>query len=188
MDEMADSAKLDKAIADAHSLQAEHLSCWWSPCDSAERVAADAETLNRAGEKVSAAGLKLCYHNHDQELRNVFDGKRALDLLVEKTQPGKVFFEIDVAWVTFGGGNPVDVIHALGDRVPAIHMKDLASMDERGQFTSVGTGLVDVVASAQAAWDVSAGWIIYEQDRPHRLTGMESAQASYLNMKELGIA
>src|SRR5690242_14775749 len=52
-----------------------------------------AATLNRLAGPVSAAGMRLAYHNHDFELREQ-NGKTGLDTLLEQTDPA-VNFELD---------------------------------------------------------------------------------------------
>lgn len=178
---------LDQIIRTAQALGAEHITEWWRPCESKEQVLQDAAFFNEVGAKISAAGLKLCYHNHDHEFKTVFDGQRCLDILIENTEPGNVFIELDVAWVTYGGEDPVEYLAQHGSRIPVIHLKDIADINERGQFTAVGTGCVKVKESVEAALAVGVKWVIVEQDRPNNLTPMESITASYLNIKELGL-
>jgi sugar phosphate isomerase/epimerase len=150
-------------------------------------VLQDCELFNKAGKVVSEFGLKFCYHNHDHEFKNVFDGTRAIDLLFANTDPKCVHFEIDVAWVTYGGEDPVAFLNAHKGRIPVIHLKDIADLSQRAKFTAVGTGAVKVKGSVEAAVANGARWVVVEQDAPNNLTGMESVQASFLNIKELGL-
>src|SRR5579883_466717 len=46
-----------------------------------------AEILNEIGETVKQSGLQLGYHNHNFEFDEKFDGKAALDILFEETDP-----------------------------------------------------------------------------------------------------
>jgi sugar phosphate isomerase/epimerase len=178
---------LDKIIADAHALQSPRVSVWWGPCESKESLLRDAELYNTAGARLAAEGVKLCYHNHEHEFRAVFDGLYALDVLAAHTDPRAVFFEIDVAWVAFGGEDPVRVLKRMAGRVPAIHVKDLFGLQERGQFTAVGTGVVDVQASVRTALDTGVEWVVVEQDRLRNLSTLETITVSYLNLKEAGL-
>jgi len=179
--------QLDKVIREAKSLQSSRASVWWAPCDTRDAVLADAELYNKAGAKLAAEGIKLCYHNHHHEFRNVFNGVCALDILAANTDPAAVYFEIDIAWVTVGGEDPVRRLRNFGSRVPAIHVKDIFGLDAKGQFTTVGTGLVKVRESVQAAIDIGVEYVIVEQDRLRHLTTWETVTASYLNLKETGL-
>lgn len=178
---------LDQLIEDATAAGAEHIILWWAPCDSRDVLLQDAEFYNKIGEKCAANGLKFCYHNHDHEFKNTFDGEYGLDILMANTDPQCVSFELDVGWVTYGGLDPVAYLKEHAGRFPVIHLKDVADVDERGTFTAVGTGVLDVSAVVTAALGTGTNWVVVEQDRVHNLTPMESVTASFLNIKELGL-
>jgi len=179
--------ELDQVVADAHALEAPRVSVWWGPCETKESVLQDAELYNAAGARLAAEGITLCYHNHEHEFRTAFNGVYALDVLAEHTDPQALSFEIDVAWVTFGGADPVAVLRRMAGRVPAIHVKDLWGLDERGKFTAVGTGVVKVQEAVQAAIETGVEWVVVEQDTLRNLTAFETITVSYLNLKEAGL-
>jgi len=180
--------RLDPALADAAAAGAGHVIVYWGPCESKDQLLADAERYNRAGEKAADAGRKLCYHNHDHEWRTVFDGRPALSWLLEHTDPRYVHFELDVGWVLYGGADPVEVLCTHADRIALVHLKDVADLSERGTFTAVGTGVLDVRGVIEAGLAGGIEWFVVEQDRPHRLSGWQSVTASILNLRELGLA
>jgi sugar phosphate isomerase/epimerase len=180
--------ELERVIRDAHALQAKNVACYWGPCESKEQILRDAELYNKAGTVLARAGLRLCYHNHEHEFKTTYDGVYALDLLAANTDPQAVFFEIDVAWVTFGGENPVNVLRRYAGRVPAIHVKDLWGLEERGRFTTVGTGLVDVRGSILTARETGVEWAVVEQDEVRNLDAWQTITVSYLNLKEQGLS
>ncbi len=179
--------RLDGIIADAKALQSPRVTVWWAPCETREDVLQDAALYNAAGARLAAEGLTLCYHNHEQEFRNVFDGVPALDVLARHTDPAALAFELDVAWITFGGADPVAVLQKMAGRVPAIHVKDLYGLGKRGEFTAVGTGVVRIQDSVQAALETGVEWIVVEQDTLRNLTALETITVSYLNLKEMGL-
>ena len=76
------------------------------------------------------------------------------------------------------------VIQRMASRVPAIHVKDLYGLGERGQFTTVGTGVVKVKESVQAAVAAGIEWAVVEQDKLRNLTAFETITVSYLYLKE----
>ena len=178
---------LDEIVAEAKALQSPRVSVWWGPCESRESLLRDAELYNSAGKRLAEEGLKLCYHNHEHEYRTAFNGVTALDILAEHTDPEALYFELDVAWITFGGADPVSVLKRMAGRVPAIHVKDLYGLEERGQFTAVGTGVVKVKESVQAAIDTGIEWVVVEQDHLRNLTSFETITLSYLYLKEAGL-
>ncbi len=178
---------LEEIIAKAQALQTKRVTVWWAPCDSRQSVLDDAALYNTAGARLAAEGITLCYHNHHHEFLNVFDGVYALDLLAAHTDPAALQFVVDVAWVAFGGEDPVRVIKRLQGRVASVHLKDLSRLDERDHFTALGTGVVDIQSSTRAAIETGVEWVVVEQDRLRHLSAMETVTLSYLYMKESGL-
>lgn len=179
--------RLDEVRRRAISTGAGRVSVWWSEADSRESLLRDAELYNSAGSKLIVDGLRLCYHNHDQEFRNVIDGVYALDVLASNTDPKAVFFTIDVGWAAVGGEDPARVVRRLAGRIPVIHAKDFADVHDRTSFTSVGTGAVDMKAALQAAEESGVEWAIVEQDRLRNLSAFETVTAAGLYLRELGV-
>lgn len=181
-----DMGKLDGLIEEAHIYGCRYLVTFWAPCDAREQVLTYAEFFNKAGAKLKENGLTLCYHNHDHEFRGVFDGERGIDILFNNTDPDLVKAEIDVAWVHFGGADPIQHIEAFKGRAPLIHIKDIYSDEVRGAWTEVGTGIVDITGSIEAGVRCGADWFIVEQDQPRDLAPLESIKASIDNLKKMG--
>ena len=173
---------LDTVIEHATALDCRYVVMFWAPCESRESVLELAQTLDRAGEKLSKHGLTLCYHNHDHEF-TTFDGEAGIDILLGNTRPEYVQAEVDIAWVLFGGTDPAAHLRAYSGRCPLIHVKDIYSVEERGAWTEVGTGLVDLPAAVEAAIEGGAQWFIVEQDQPRDLAGLDSIRVSYQNLK-----
>ena len=61
------------------------------------------------------------------------------------------------------------------------------SLEERGRFTAVGTGIVKVREAVQAAIETSVEWVAIEQDQLRNLAAFETIAVSYLNLKEAGL-
>lgn len=177
---------LDDLAEKAKVLDCKYIVTYWGPCDSVEQVKADVEAYDAIGAQCRTHGLKFCYHNHDHEFKTIFDDQRAIDVMMAHSDPEHLFFELDVAWVQYGGDDPIAFMNQHAARIPIVHLKDVADLDERGRFTSIGTGCVDINGVMQAATDLGMAWAIVEQDRVNRLTPMESVQASALNLKEWG--
>jgi sugar phosphate isomerase/epimerase len=179
---------LDGLIARAQALQTRNVINYWGPCESKHQLLADARLYDQAGAVLRQAGLRLCYHNHEHEFKTTYNGLYALDIYAEHTDPGNLFFEVDIAWVTYGGEDPARVLRRYAGRVPIIHVKDLWSLHERDLFTSVGTGVVRVNEALLAAAEAGVEWAVIEQDRLRNLSAFETITASYLNVKEFGFS
>jgi sugar phosphate isomerase/epimerase len=100
-----------------------------------------AALFNRAAEQAKRAGLRFAYHNHDFEIRPI-DGTRPLDLLLSSTDPKLVDFEMDLYWVVFGGGSPLDFFRRYPKRFPMVHVKDSAGPPDN-KMVDVGQGKID---------------------------------------------
>lgn len=125
--------ELDKdpqAVAEtAKKLGSKFVMCAWVP--HAERgnfTLADAqkavEVFNRAGKVLKENGLTFCYHAHGYEFQPYGKGT-LLDYIFENTDPKYVFFEMDIFWVQFGGGDPVALLKKYGKRWRLMHLKDM---------------------------------------------------------------
>ena len=135
--------------------------------------------LNSMGEKIKAADMQFCYHNHAFEFEKA-DGQVLYDVLMQETDPDLVKAEVDVYWVVRGGVDPVQHIKKYNGRVPLLHMKDMDPSDE--SFAPVGTGSIDLKAIAEAGKASGTVWYIVEQDRTKR-PPLEAVEISLNNLK-----
>ncbi len=99
-----------------------------------------ADDFNRAGEAARAAGLRFGYHNHDWEHRALVDGTVPIDLLLERTNPAVVDWQMDIFWTVHGGADPARYLSGASGRVTSVHVKD-RSPD--GRMVDVGAGVID---------------------------------------------
>ena len=136
------------------------------PADAAGWTALG-EELAALSATLQAEDMTLAYHTHDFEMAE-FDGRTALEIMMEAAGP-EVLAELDLAWVTRGGLDPVEYLGRFDNRVFAIHAKDNApegeAEDERG-FKALGEGTLDWAAILPAAEEAGAQWYIIEHDQP----------------------
>lgn len=124
--------------------------------------------LDRIGAKLKKHNMTLAYHNHDFEMKK-FDGKTALEVMLDAAKNGNVKLEMDAAWVSRGGQDPVAMLHRLAGHVITIHVKDnsgIGTHDDERNFTVAGQGLLswnDILLSAKA---VGVKWFVVEHDLP----------------------
>jgi len=131
-----------------------------------------AASLNRAGEKARAAGLRFCYHNHAFEFESV-EGQPLFHTLIAETDPKTVGFEVDCFWVSVAGHDPAEVIAHLSGRVPLLHLKDKAEGTPvrynesvpKETFKEVGHGVIDWAQVLKAADKAGAERYFVEQDQ-----------------------
>jgi len=179
-----------KVLDDNDALGSKLIICPWMP--EARRKDADgwravAKALNQAGRACHEHGIDFAYHNHSFEFQK-FDGdKNGLDILFENSEPHLVKAEIDVYWVKHGGEDPVARINKLGDRVVALHLKDMASGDDK-KFAEVGAGVLDFKAILDAATKHGVRYGAVEQDSTYGKDPLAAIKTSYENLKKLGAA
>ena len=136
--------------------------------DSRAQWKAFAGRLNTLGEKLRKDGMQLAYHNHNFEMKK-YDGVTGLEILFNNTQPENLKLEMDAAWVSRGGQDPVRFLEAYPGRVFAIHAKDNASIgirDDEMNFAPLGEGLLDWKTILPAAQASGVKWFIIEHDKP----------------------
>lgn len=134
--------------------------------------------LDTLGSEARTLGHPLAFHSHTGTF---VETHRELDRLLAETDPAAVGVCLDVGHYTVGGGDPVEAIEGLGDRIVHVHLKDVAAAPlerlRRGElggfldalrarlFTELGNGVLDVpgIVDALVARDY-AGWLMVEQD------------------------
>ena len=105
-----------------------------------------AEHLETAGEIARREfGLQFFYHNHDFEFLNRFNGRPAYDILLNETSRRNVRFQLDLFWITEGGGNGVTYLSADPGRYVSYHVKDHVWGDRLNaqDFEDAGPGMLD---------------------------------------------
>ena len=112
-------------------------------------------------------------------------GKYALDVLLENSDPELVKLEVDVYWVKHGGDDPVARMTRLGQRVVALHLKDMAAGPDQ-KFAEVGTGILDFKAILAAAEKTGAKYGAVEQDETYGTPPLDAIRTSFENLKKLG--
>jgi sugar phosphate isomerase/epimerase len=166
--------KLPAALEDARKRGFEYVVCpWIEPRDrgGVEMIRKLGQTLNIAGELCRKAGMRLCYHNHAFEYQPTPDG-RLLDVLMKTADPQLVSLELDVMWARVAGVDPVGVLQQYGDRIPLVHLKNVAPGVEprfnenipRAAFRELGNGAVDIPAVLRAAKQAGVKHYFVEQD------------------------
>jgi sugar phosphate isomerase/epimerase len=179
--------KIDQVVEDAQTLGLEMVVCPFLPEDRRKDAAgyvATAKVLEAAGLQLHQYGPILAYHNHNFEFQK-FGGKYGMDILLENTQPHLVAAEIDVYWVKFAGVDPVEYLNKTGERVRALHLKDMLPGEEK-RFAPVGTGVIDFKAVLATAEKIGVRYGIVEQDRTYDQATLDAIRISLENLKKLG--
>lgn len=115
--------------------------------------------FNAAGKVLAEHGITLCYHAHGYEFKKQDDGTTLLDYMMANTKPEYVSFEMDIFWIHFGGGDPVDLLKKYQGRWKLMHVKDmkkdikkdLTGLTDPEHDVALGTGQLDIKAILKTA-------------------------------------
>jgi sugar phosphate isomerase/epimerase len=174
----------DAVITDMHALECAHAILPMAPPEQhrdGATVATLAGSLNRWGELCNQEGVTFSYHNHDFEFAPLH-GTTMWEVLVGETDPELVYFELDLYWVRYGGADPETLLSDLGDRIPLVHLKDMASDEQRSDLP-VGEGTMPWNRLLEAADAARVQWYVAEQDNPRN--ALEDVRISLQSMREL---
>ncbi len=133
---------IDRELDAARTIGHDWILVAWTP-EEMRRTLDDwrriADVFNGLGEAARGAGLRFGYHNHDFEIRPM-EGRMPLEVLMEGTDPALVDLELDLFWITHGGGDPVRFLERWPGRVKLVHVKDRTP---DGRMVDVGAGVID---------------------------------------------
>jgi inosose dehydratase len=164
-------------------------------------------TLAGAVREIAAAcrplGLRVSFHHHVGSFVETPEEVERLLALVDHESAGLC---LDTGHLTWGGGDPVDVVRRHAGRISHLHLKDVqrerlqravrdgldfASAVRSGIFVPLGQGGIDYPAVFAALAEAGySGWIVAEQDRlgampPDLGTPYEGARASRQFLRSL---
>jgi sugar phosphate isomerase/epimerase len=136
-----------------------------------------AEQFNRIGESAARQGVRFAYHNHGNGLQPL-NGTVPFELLMQNTDPAKVFFQMDIFWMTAGGVNVVDYLKKFKGRFKLMHVKDMSQrvrfsgdggdskqwIDLFPYLTNAGSGVLDVKSILSEAQKSGVEHFIIERD------------------------
>jgi len=123
-------------------------------------------TLEKIGEAANAAGMKLLFHNHADELKNTYGGKTILENIMDDVAPGLLYLEPDFGWMQIGGAEPMFFADRYENRCPVVHFKDFIPAGDGFLFRPTGYGVVDYAALYEkiSSFDVQPEWYVLDHD------------------------
>jgi sugar phosphate isomerase/epimerase len=174
----------EAVITHMHTLDCAHAILPMAPPEQhghENKLSSLAGSLNRWGELCRQEGVTFSYHNHDFEFAPL-GGTTMWDILVRETDPELVYFELDLYWVRYGGADPELLLSDLGDRIPLVHLKDMAQDEQRSDLP-VGDGTMSWNGLFEAADAAGVQWYVAEQDNPK--DALEDVRISLQSMRDL---
>ncbi|TAL42310.1 MAG: sugar phosphate isomerase/epimerase [Chitinophagaceae bacterium] len=153
----------------------EFLVCANTPITTMDDIKVSIEVLNKTDEACKKAGIGFAYHNHDAEFRAV-EGQIPYELFLSQT---KMQMELDLAWATKGGKDPVELFKQHSGRFPLWHVKDLDA--KRETVLPVGEGTIDYKRIFDAASTSGMKHFFVEHDMPKDPLASITTSYNYLN-------
>ncbi len=135
-----------------------------------------ADEINTMGERASAAGLTMAYHNHDFEFDTFGTDRPAYFDFVERLDPDLVALELDLFWAAVAGYDPVALFERYPGRFPLWHVKDGRGPDMTQ--TVVGAGTMDWPRIFAASETAGLEHAFIEADSPPNDESLAFAEAS----------
>jgi sugar phosphate isomerase/epimerase len=140
-----------------------YLVCANIPASTTEEVAEAVRILTQAGETCRKAGLQLVYHNHDWEFKTVGDNT-PYEVFLSEVPAELMRMELDLAWVTKAGVDPVELFRKHPGRFPLWHVKDIDA--DLLTLRPVGQGSIDFKRIFQEAGTAGLVYPFVEHDMP----------------------
>lgn len=103
--------------------------------NTAGQMKVECDLMNLIGEEANKRDIKFGYHNHSFEFELIPETDQMIeDFLIANTDADKVFFQMDVYWVTEGKQDPVAYLKKYPKRFKVLHIKDDYVIGEGGRI------------------------------------------------------
>jgi sugar phosphate isomerase/epimerase len=190
-------AKFPAVIEASKTIGLEYIVCPWIPEElrkSPDIWKQASGKFNRCGEQSKKAGMQFAYHNHWFEFLPV-DGKLPYDILLEMCDKDLVKMELDLCWITLGGGDPLKYFDRYPGRFPLVHVKDMKKLpqvsasggqnfgDRLKDMTEVGSGIIGWKRIFAQAEKAGIQHYIVEHDKAQ--APFDSIKTSYDYLRQL---
>jgi sugar phosphate isomerase/epimerase len=157
-----------------------YLVCSSIPVNTMDEIKTAVEVFNKSGEACKKNHVQFAYHNHTTEFDSV-EGHRPFDYILANTDKNLVKMELDLAWATKAGQDPLELFKLHPGRFPLWHVKDLDKTTKNP--TQVGNGYIDFKRVFEHAGQSGMKYFFIEQDGAKQ--PIEDVTTSYNNLKKI---
>jgi len=154
--------------------------CSSIPVSTMDEIKEAAEVFNKTGEACKKVGVQFAYHNHTTEFDTI-EGNRPFDYILKNTDSNLVKMELDLAWATKAGQDPVELFSLHPGRFPLWHVKDLDKISKNP--TQVGNGYIDFKRIFKNAKSSGMKYFFVEQDGAKQ--PIEDVTTSFKNLRKI---
>ena len=141
-----------------------------------------ADEFNKCGEIARKNGIRFAYHNHDYSFIPM-DGVLPQDIMMDRTDPALVDFEMDIYWVTAAGIDPIDYMKRYKNRFKLCHVKDYTKIVTGHESCILGKGTIDFKKVLHEGSKLGLAYYIVEQEAYTGTNELDAAKAdaAYMN-------
>ena len=101
------------------------------------------EDFEKPIQKIHDAGMLFMYHNHSFEFEHLANGQTIMDKLLSFFPADYMGITADTYWLQHAGVDLYDWLEAHADRMPCMHLKDMAVVRDVSRFGSIGSGNIN---------------------------------------------
>ncbi|HEY4110890.1 sugar phosphate isomerase/epimerase [Puia sp.] len=159
-----------------------YLVCSSIPVNTLDEIKIAAEVFSKTGAACKKVGVQFAYHNHTTEF-DLVEGHRPFDYILSNTDKNEVKMELDLAWATKAGQDPLELFKQHPGRFPLWHVKDLNK--DTKQPTEVGNGYIDFKRIFEHAKDSGMKYFFVEQDGAPK--PLENIKTSFQNLQKIAV-
>lgn len=180
-----------QTVADAAQLGQQYVISPWMPEEvykNADELTKFMRVFNKAGQLCQQHGMKFGYHNHDFEMSKLPDGQVIYEVMLQNTDPKLVTMQMDVAWVTAPGSDPLYWFSKYPGRFELLHMKDVRATSggqHKYESTEIGQGIVKFPEILKHAAQAGARYFVVEQEEYGNKTPLEAVTIDYQQLSKL---
>ena len=170
----------EKTIEFHKTIGANYIGVGCIPCErNSEAIEAYMDRIAPALKKISAAGMKYMFHNHNFEFERI-DGELVLDRICSVFPTNEFGVTMDTYWVQAGGGDPAVWLHKLAGRTDCVHLKDMmySNADKAIRMCSVGEGNMNFDSIISACLETGVKYAFVERDECYGENPFDSLRRS----------
>jgi sugar phosphate isomerase/epimerase len=147
-----------------------------------------ADFLNEKGAALGKQGMRLVYHNHGLDFSPLPGDTNGYRILVDRTDPKVVDFELDIGWAASAKQDIGALFHLLGSRLKLLHLKDTKRPGKGVQDLAscdIGTGIVKWPEIVELMRHSQVTHAFVEQETPFPTTPMDAVRNDYRFLNRL---
>ncbi len=184
----------DRILFDTKNVIKEHeiMDCKYIGIGAMPKKYTDSRFIHRfisdykeSAKMIADSGKLLMYHNHNFEFEKI-NGEKIFDTLINGFTKEEMGFTLDTYWIQAAGADVLEWIEILKDRIPCVHLKDMAVRGYKQVMAPVGEGNMNFKAIVKKLSDIGlTQHLLVEQDECEE-SPFICMEKSYKNIVELG--